>query len=196
MPVILFYVYVGCAFERFAKTSLPIPKQPGTSSCGTTSHTSTSICWNTASMVGINSTPKLILQVFNVIELRTAGRPLSPLHAHIVEVMSDDANHAGCGEKRRHLWGQSLVSTGIYMQTFISILWVCLPSWRALFFPEKQITSPHQQSSKRCPHLLHMLTQQSKCRRAESGLIADCSSTGSGQSRTSVSEIGGTRSSK
>ncbi|XP_051239305.1 uncharacterized protein LOC127353784 [Dicentrarchus labrax] len=44
---------------------------------------------------GTNSTPKLIPQVFNGVEVRTAGRPFHPLHSHILEVVSDKPRPVG-----------------------------------------------------------------------------------------------------
>ena len=44
---------------------------------------------------GTNSTPKLIPQVFNGVEVRTASRPFHPLHSHILEVVSDKPHPLG-----------------------------------------------------------------------------------------------------
>ena len=44
---------------------------------------------------GTNSTPKLISQVFNGVEVRTASRPFHPLHSHILVVIPDKPRPVG-----------------------------------------------------------------------------------------------------
>ena len=46
---------------------------------------------------GTNSTPKLIPQVFNGVEVRTGvlSRPFHPIHSHILEVVSDKPRPVG-----------------------------------------------------------------------------------------------------
>lgn len=39
--------------------------------------------------------PKLIPEVFNGVEVRTAGRPFNPLHSQILEVVSDKPRSEG-----------------------------------------------------------------------------------------------------
>ncbi|XP_041646411.1 uncharacterized protein LOC121511698 isoform X3 [Cheilinus undulatus] len=45
--------------------------------------------------VGHSGTPKLILQVFNGVKVRTAGRPFHPLHSQTLEVVSDKPRSVG-----------------------------------------------------------------------------------------------------
>ena len=107
------------------------------------------------------STPKLIPQMFNWVEVWTHGRPFHPLHSHILEVLSDDPGSVGASVviledgSRSHIpkiwdrhWLQNLVPIPLCVEVSLNDSQVCLASDRdPSMSPPKGVTLSVQQSA-------------------------------------------------
>ena len=89
------------------------------------------------------STPKLIPQMFNWVEVWTHGRPVHPVHSHILEVGCNDPGSVGASVViledgvRSHIlkvwdrhWPQDLIAISDCVEVSPNDDKVCLPSYR------------------------------------------------------------------